>query len=195
MRHGETALNAENKFRGWLNVPLSDKGRQEAQEAGRFLSKYPIQTVIHSPLDRTKESSAIAVPHATRVISDSRLMPLNVGALSGKDKDVYKSALAHFIKHRDRPLPMGESVSQFEQRFKPALEQGIASGRAGKLALFVAHTSNMVAADAILGNKHAQPEATDIVEPGGIAGVFADGNKFELRPLYKPAKAAAGIAS
>jgi 2,3-bisphosphoglycerate-dependent phosphoglycerate mutase len=37
LRHGESTWNQENRFTGWVDVDLSDKGRQEAQAAGRLL--------------------------------------------------------------------------------------------------------------------------------------------------------------
>lgn len=37
LRHGESVWNKENKFTGWTDVDLSDKGRQEAREAGKTL--------------------------------------------------------------------------------------------------------------------------------------------------------------
>ncbi|SPY96976.1 phosphoglyceromutase [Proteus mirabilis] len=37
VRHGESVWNKENRFTGWTDVELSDKGRNEAQEAGKLL--------------------------------------------------------------------------------------------------------------------------------------------------------------
>jgi 2,3-bisphosphoglycerate-dependent phosphoglycerate mutase len=37
LRHGESTWNRENKFTGWVDVPLSDKGEVEARAAGRSL--------------------------------------------------------------------------------------------------------------------------------------------------------------
>ena len=37
LRHGESTWNSENRFTGWTDVDLSDKGRAEALEAGRLL--------------------------------------------------------------------------------------------------------------------------------------------------------------
>ncbi|MCS7212085.1 MAG: histidine phosphatase family protein, partial [Chloroherpetonaceae bacterium] len=34
VRHGESQWNLENRFTGWVDVPLTDKGRREAREAG-----------------------------------------------------------------------------------------------------------------------------------------------------------------
>jgi 2,3-bisphosphoglycerate-dependent phosphoglycerate mutase len=39
LRHGESVWNRENRFTGWTDVELSDRGRQEAQEAGRLLKE------------------------------------------------------------------------------------------------------------------------------------------------------------
>ena len=37
LRHGESVWNKENRFTGWKDVDLSDKGREEARSAGRLL--------------------------------------------------------------------------------------------------------------------------------------------------------------
>ncbi|HWU36764.1 MAG TPA: 2,3-bisphosphoglycerate-dependent phosphoglycerate mutase, partial [Candidatus Acidoferrum sp.] len=37
VRHGESVWNQENRFTGWTDVPLSEKGIQEAREGGRLL--------------------------------------------------------------------------------------------------------------------------------------------------------------
>jgi 2,3-bisphosphoglycerate-dependent phosphoglycerate mutase len=39
VRHGESAWNRENRFTGWVDVPLSEKGLEEARQAGRLLRK------------------------------------------------------------------------------------------------------------------------------------------------------------
>ena len=38
LRHGESVWNKENRFTGWTDVDLTDKGREEAREAGRLLA-------------------------------------------------------------------------------------------------------------------------------------------------------------
>ena len=35
LRHGESQWNLENRFTGWVDVPLTEKGRAEARRAGR----------------------------------------------------------------------------------------------------------------------------------------------------------------
>ena len=43
-RHGQSVWNADNKFTGWVDVDLSDKGREEAKKSGELLNKlgFPI---------------------------------------------------------------------------------------------------------------------------------------------------------
>ncbi len=43
LRHGESTWNQENRFTGWTDVDLSDKGRQEAREAGRLMARREVR--------------------------------------------------------------------------------------------------------------------------------------------------------
>src|SRR5215204_1810191 len=54
LRHGESSWNKENRFTGWTDVDLSDKGREEAREAGRLMSaeKYEFDVAYTSVLKR-----------------------------------------------------------------------------------------------------------------------------------------------
>ena len=54
LRHGESTWNRENRFTGWTDVDLSERGRQEAQEAGRLLKEggYAFDTAFTSVLKR-----------------------------------------------------------------------------------------------------------------------------------------------
>jgi 2,3-bisphosphoglycerate-dependent phosphoglycerate mutase len=54
LRHGESTWNKENRFTGWTDVDLSDKGREEAREAGRLMSaeKYEFDVAYTSVLKR-----------------------------------------------------------------------------------------------------------------------------------------------
>ena len=53
IRHGESQWNRENRFTGWEDVPLSEKGVEEAREAGCLLaSEGPLPDVVHTSLQR-----------------------------------------------------------------------------------------------------------------------------------------------
>ena len=63
LRHGESTWNKENRFTGWTDVDLSDKGREEAREAGRLMSaeKYEFDVAYTSVLKRAIRTLWIAV--------------------------------------------------------------------------------------------------------------------------------------
>jgi 2,3-bisphosphoglycerate-dependent phosphoglycerate mutase len=99
LRHGESVWNKENRFTGWTDVDLSDKGRQEAAQAGKLLAaegfafdvaytsvlKRAIRTLWHV-LD---EMDLMWLP----VIRDWRLNERHYGALQGLNKA--ETAAAH----------------------------------------------------------------------------------------------------
>ena len=43
IRHGESVANFENYWTGWLDVPLTEKGKQQAKEAGKKIHKADIE--------------------------------------------------------------------------------------------------------------------------------------------------------
>ena len=42
LRHGQSQWNLENRFTGWKNVPLTEKGESEAKKAGELIKKHKI---------------------------------------------------------------------------------------------------------------------------------------------------------
>lgn len=63
MRHGESIWNKQNLFTGWVDVPLSQKGIQEAIEAGQRIKNDPIDVIFTSKLIRAQETLAIALAY------------------------------------------------------------------------------------------------------------------------------------
>ena len=63
LRHGESIWNKENRFTGWTDVDLSDKGREEAREAGRLMSaeKYEFDVAYTSVLKRAIRTLWVAL--------------------------------------------------------------------------------------------------------------------------------------
>jgi len=52
VRHGESQWNLENRFTGWVDVPLSPKGEEEARVAGEHMKDLPVDKVYTSVLQR-----------------------------------------------------------------------------------------------------------------------------------------------
>lgn len=61
LRHGESMWNKKNLFTGWVDVPLSEKGIQEAQNAGRRLADIPIDVIFCSTLIRGIMTAMLAM--------------------------------------------------------------------------------------------------------------------------------------
>lgn len=61
MRHGESIWNKRNLFTGWVDIPLSLKGIQEALDAGKDLQNIPIDVAFTSSLVRAQETLVLAL--------------------------------------------------------------------------------------------------------------------------------------
>ncbi|HEV2176941.1 MAG TPA: 2,3-diphosphoglycerate-dependent phosphoglycerate mutase [Terriglobia bacterium] len=92
LRHGESVWNKENLFTGWTDVDLSDKGREEANEAGRVLKEqgYTFDVAYTSVLKRAIRTLWMALDEMDLmwipVVRDWRLNERHYGALQGLNK-------------------------------------------------------------------------------------------------------------
>lgn len=92
LRHGESIWNKENRFTGWTDVDLSEKGREEAREAGRLMNaeKYEFDIAYTSVLKRAIRTLWIALDELDMmwipVERSWRLNERHYGALQGLNK-------------------------------------------------------------------------------------------------------------
>ncbi|MBS1819540.1 MAG: 2,3-diphosphoglycerate-dependent phosphoglycerate mutase [Acidobacteria bacterium] len=92
LRHGESTWNKENRFTGWTDVDLSDRGREEAAEAGRLLKEggYVFDQAYVSLLKRAIRTLWIALDRLDQmwipVEKNWRLNERHYGALQGLNK-------------------------------------------------------------------------------------------------------------
>ncbi|MBA2602610.1 MAG: 2,3-diphosphoglycerate-dependent phosphoglycerate mutase [Acidobacteria bacterium] len=92
LRHGESTWNKENRFTGWTDVDLSDRGRDEAREAGRLLKEggYQFDLAYTSLLKRAIRTLWITLDGLDQmwlpVVKDWRLNERHYGALQGLNK-------------------------------------------------------------------------------------------------------------
>jgi 2,3-bisphosphoglycerate-dependent phosphoglycerate mutase len=92
LRHGESTWNKENRFTGWHDVDLTDRGRDEAREAGRLLKEggYVFDVAFTSVLKRAIKTLGIALDTLDQlwipVIKSWRLNERHYGALQGLNK-------------------------------------------------------------------------------------------------------------
>ena len=92
LRHGESKWNLENKFTGWKDVELTEKGEKEAKNAGELIKneKFNVDIVYTSVLKRAVNTMKICLANINdsepEIFHDWRLNERHYGALQGLDK-------------------------------------------------------------------------------------------------------------
>jgi len=92
LRHGESTWNKENRFTGWTDVDLSERGREEAKTAGQLLKDggYVFDVAFTSVLKRAIRTLGLALDELDLlwipVTKDWRLNERHYGALQGLNK-------------------------------------------------------------------------------------------------------------
>jgi len=186
VRHGETFLNENEKYRGWADddsAALDKKGIRQARVAARFLQSLPLKygRIIVSDLDRSIHTAAIigSVLGISDIHTDARLRPLNVGDYTGLDKET--NSIDYYLEHPDVNFPNGENVNKFRERQKEASEDILvwSVDNPGQKAIEVGHLSNVVywqdLDKALRGYlKDYASDKEDLVHPGGVVAIMPD---------------------
>ena len=90
VRHGQSQWNLENRFTGWVDVPLSEKGREEARQAGISLKGHALRLRLHlRPSARAGHPEYYPGANRPDISSDEKDQALNerhYGALQGLNK-------------------------------------------------------------------------------------------------------------
>lgn len=122
LRHGESQWNADNRFTGWADVPLSVRGRHEAELAGRRLAEsgFVCGAACTSLLMRAIHTLNIVLAGLdcawVPVYKDWRLNEKHYGVLQGRNKREVEQEMGEELVHRWRrafdcpppPIPMGD---------------------------------------------------------------------------------------
>ena len=93
VRHGQSVWNLENKFTGWTDVPLSEKGIEEAKEAGRILKEkdFHFDIAFTSVLKRAEDTLYYILKEMgeedIEIKKSWKLNERHYGALQGLNKD------------------------------------------------------------------------------------------------------------
>ena len=130
LRHGESEWNALNLFTGWVDVSLSEKGKQEAARAGELLKQANLlPTQLHTSLLRRAIATAqialdVADRHWIPVSRSWRLNERHYGALQGKDKkqtlDAYgEEQFMLWRRSFDVPPPPIDPTDRYSQANDP----------------------------------------------------------------------------
>ncbi len=148
VRHGQSLWNHENRFTGFVDVPLTEKGRSEARQAAESLKALKFDVAYTSALTRAQETLALILESLGQripVIRDAALNERHYGDLQGLNKeDAAKrwgdDQVKKWRRSYDVPPPNGESLEMTARRVLPFYDRAIAGDlRLGKNVLVVAH--------------------------------------------------------
>ena len=153
LRHGESQWNLENRFTGWVDVPLSARGVQEAKNAGEKLRPYRFDRAFTSVLQRANETLRLALEvigqTAVPTEKDKALNERMYGELQGLNKaETAKKYGDDQVKiwrrsYDVRP-PGGESLKDTAERVLPYYEKVIKPRLlAGETILIAAHGNSL----------------------------------------------------
>jgi 2,3-bisphosphoglycerate-dependent phosphoglycerate mutase len=153
LRHGESQWNLENRFTGWVDVPLSSKGEQEAREAGKKLAGMKFDRAFSSVLKRAIDTLRIVLEEIDQTeIPIQRNQALNermYGELQGLNKaetaQKYGDAQVKIWRRSfDVRPPGGESLKDTAERVLPYYETAILPHlKAGETILIAAHGNSL----------------------------------------------------
>ena len=184
LRHGQSQWNLENRFTGWKNVPLTEKGETEAKKAGELLKKHNIHVdrVFSSVLERANRTAEIAIIQAelNNLLENNKLImtcseKLNerdYGDLVGLNKqetaDKFGKDQVHIWRRSyDTPPPNGESLKDVVDRVSPYFEEYIKPAlNSGENILIAAHGNSLRAMMIELG-MYKSEEISNIELPTG----------------------------
>jgi len=148
VRHGQSLWNLQNRFTGWVDVPLTPLGREEARAAGVALTGQHFDVAYTSVLARAEETLRIALDAATLdlpIVRDAALNERDYGDLAGLDKAEtatrYGAEQVHLWRRSfDVAPPGGESLKDTAARTLPFFDRAIMGDiRHGRDVLVVAH--------------------------------------------------------
>lgn len=130
VRHGQTAWNKEERFRGRADLPLDETGLRQADAAARRIAaRYQPAAILASPLQRTiQTASPIADACGLTAQADDRLLDLDYGAFSGlrpsEAEALYPQLYRTWIEapHLVR-FPQGESLDDVRARLEELTDQ------------------------------------------------------------------------
>lgn len=134
LRHGESQWNLENRFTGWVDVPLSPRGVQEAKNAGEKLRSFTFDRAFTSVLIRAIETLRLVLEAIGQtnipVERDKALNERMYGELQGLNKaDTAKKYGDEQVKiwrrSYDVAPPGGESLKDTADRVLPYYENRI----------------------------------------------------------------------
>ena len=129
VRHGQTAWNREEVFRGRADIPLNEIGRKEALLTGEYLEKVKASAIYSSPLSRAVETAeAISRYQGKEVLISDGLIDIDFGRWQGVSHEEVKEKFGDLYRQwKDAPhlvrFPGGETLEDVRERVLRGIDE------------------------------------------------------------------------
>lgn len=151
IRHGESEANKNGIIQGHQDFPLTDLGKQQAEEIAEYLleNNYLFDKIYSSDLSRAKETAMI-IGDKLKIdgfIYDGRLREFNLGIFQGRKNyemsDDEKKFLQSCWKDHTKRVPEGENVVEMKARVKSIFDEIIALNSDEAIILIIGHGGSL----------------------------------------------------
>lgn len=168
-RHGQTEWNLLGKYQGWLNSPLTDRGKMAAKQLGERLEKVKFQAVYSSDLGRAVETTK-ALNRKETVILDERIREIDLGIWSGlsyhEAPKAYPELYHQYIYEPLAYQPQkGESLLEFYERVETFVKM-LDKQHPNDTVLVVCHGITLIMLQLVLNGQTVEKKL-DYPVPGG----------------------------
>ena len=183
VRHGESQWNLENRFTGWVDVPLSEKGITEANAAGEKIKKEGVcfDRAYTSNLQRAQETLRLILEKLSKenlpVEKNQALNERHYGDLQGLNKaETAKKFGDEQVKiwrrSYDIAPPNGESLKDTAARTLPYFESKVLRDLKKGLNVIVAAHGNSLRSIVMFLDKMTKEQVLELNIPTGIPMVY-----------------------
>jgi len=144
IRHGETDWNIEHRIQGQIDIPLNQRGREQAKAIAASLNGHRFAALYSSDLQRARDTAAfVAAPLGLEPRIEPGLRERHCGLLQTftreEGKERFPEVFARYaVRDPDFNLGTGESLKMMQERVASTLER-LAAKHAGESVLCITH--------------------------------------------------------
>jgi ribonuclease H / adenosylcobalamin/alpha-ribazole phosphatase len=145
LRHGQTLMSVQKRYAGRSDVPLTERGVQQAGAAAKRLASAGVGVIVTSPLLRAVQTAQeVAAAVGAPVVTDEGFRETDFGAWDGltfaEVRERWPAEMTAWLADPEEAPPGGESFAEVSQRVTDALHRVLA-GQEGQTVLIVSHVT------------------------------------------------------
>ena len=190
VRHGETEWNRIHRFQGRSNLPLNQKGREQAHALALALKDETIETICASPLVRTIETARhIGRFHpSTPILKEAGLIEMDLGDFEGMESQQWAAQYPDFRKAWEKnpatlTIPGGESLQKVQQRAVDTLERISQPYEPGSTLLICSHNFVIIALLCYASKTSLDRFRDWQQETAALNIIYKDGHHFQVKQV------------